>query len=103
MNSSDLTTFIVGAACHVHSPLHPLVQVHVWVPPIAEKNSPRVSRVLLVPHFPFLLIHRAASFFTCMSIAVHRTFGKHCKLVLRQNSRLTPVACVLVHRHHLTA
>jgi len=37
-------------------------------PPIAKKK-PRVSRVPLVPHFP-LLIHHAASFFTCMSIAV---------------------------------
>jgi len=39
-------------------------------PLIAKQKIPRVSRVLLVPHFPFLLIHQAASFFTCMSIAV---------------------------------
>ena len=64
-------------------PIPPCV-LNVWVP-VCEKDSPGSPVHYLVPHFPSLPVHHAASFFTCA-----RAFWNYCKLVLCRNTRPCP-------------
>ena len=90
-----LDTFQHAKASHSHSPC--VLGSRSRLGPCLRKRFSRASCTLLLPHFPSLLVHHAASFFTCdcSPVPFGITVNSSCA-----ETRAQPVTYVFAPRHH---